>query len=78
MFERAALIAFHTVFGLAGMATSWTPSPDSASTMAFMTAGAAPIVPASPTPLTPSGFVGDGVTEWPSVIDGTSLAAGTR
>ena len=35
-----------------------TPSADSASTMALMTAGAAPIVPASPMPLTPSGFVG--------------------
>ena len=52
--------------------------PDSASTMALITAGAAPIVPASPTPLTPSWLVGDGVTVWPSVIDGTSLAAGTR
>ena len=43
-----------------------------------MTAGAAPMVPASPMPFTPSWFVGDGVTVWPSVIDGTSLAAGTR
>ena len=46
--------------------------------MALITAGAAPIVPASPMPLTPSWLVGDGVTVWPSVIDGTSLAAGTR
>ena len=38
--------------------------------MALMTAGAAPIVPASPMPLTPSWLVGDGVTVWPSVIDG--------
>ena len=46
--------------------------------MALITAGAAPIVPASPMPLTPSWLVGDGVTVWPSVSDGTSLAAGTR
>ena len=46
--------------------------------MALITAGAAPIVPASPMPLTPSGFVGDGVTVWSSLSDGTSLAAGTR
>ena len=63
--DWAAWMAVHTVCGLAGIGTSWTPRPDNASTMAFMTAGAAPIVPASPTPFTPSGFVGDGVTVWP-------------
>ena len=74
----APWIAFHTLSGLAGIGTSVTPRPDRASTMALITAGAAPIVPASPMPLTPSGLVGDGVTVWPSVSDGTSLAAGTR
>ena len=60
----APWIAFHTLSGLAGIGTSVTPRPDRASTMALITAGAAPIVPASPMPLTPSGFVGDGVTVW--------------
>ena len=45
--------------------------------MAFMTAGADPMVPASPTPFTPSELVGEGVTEWPIAIGGTSLAAGS-
>ena len=40
------------------MAMSVTPRPDSASTTALITAGAAPMVPASPMPLTPSGLVG--------------------
>jgi hypothetical protein len=39
-----------------------TPIPESASTTALITVLAAPIVPASPMPLTPSWFVGDGVT----------------
>jgi len=63
MVDGADAIAVQTVFGLAGMATSRIPSPDNASTMAFMTAGTDPIVPASPTPFTPSELVGDGVTE---------------
>ena len=46
--------------------------------MALITAGAAPMVPASPMPFTPSGLVGDGVTVWSVVIGGTSRAAGTR
>src|SRR5690606_13388810 len=67
----SAWIAAHTLRGLAGMGTSRTPR---ASQMALMTAGAAPIVPASPIPLTPSWLVGEGVTVWPRVSDGTSLA----
>ena len=46
--------------------------------MALMTAGAAPMVPASPMPFTPRALVGDGVTVWSVVMDGTSDAAGTR
>ena len=46
--------------------------------MALMTHGAEPIVPASPMPLTPSGFVGLGVTVWPSSKLGTSAADGTQ
>ncbi len=38
------------------------PEGESASTTAFMTAGGEPMVPASPTPFTPIGFEGDGVT----------------
>ncbi len=75
---RAALIAVQTLCGLAGIGTSCTPSPESASTTPLMIVDAAPMVPASPMPLTPSWLVGDGVTVWPVVIDGTSLAAGTR
>ena len=40
------------------------PSGDSASTTEFTTAGEQPMVPASPTPFTPSGFTGDGVIVW--------------
>jgi hypothetical protein len=51
-----ALIARHTWPLVAGMARSRTPSGASASTTAFMTAAGAPIVPASPQPLAPSGL----------------------
>jgi hypothetical protein len=51
----------HTVCGEAGIAMLVTPSPESASIIALITAGAAPIVPASPMPFTPSWFVGEGV-----------------
>ena len=43
-----------------------------------MTAGVAAIVPASPMPFTPSGFVGLGVTVWSSSKLGISAADGTR
>ena len=58
----ASWIAFQTFNGLAGIGMLVTPRPDRASTTALITAGAAPIVPASPMPLTPSWLVGDGVT----------------
>ena len=54
------------------------PRGASASTMAFITAAAEPIVPASPMPLTPMGFTGLGVTVWPRVKLGASAAVGTR
>ena len=44
------------------MVTSRTPMGVSASTTVFMTVGVDAIVPASPMPLTPIGFVGLGVT----------------
>ena len=48
---------------VAGMSRSRTPSGASASITAFMTAGSAPTVPASPAPLAPSGLslVGTGL-----------------
>ena len=36
-----------------------------------------PFVPASPTPLAPSGFKGVGVTVWSSTMSGISPARGT-
>ena len=49
-------IARHTCSGLAGIATSATPSGASASRIAFITVGVAATVPPSPTPLMPSGL----------------------
>src|SRR5687768_2286305 len=47
------LIAAQTRCGEAGIGMSVTPNGESASTMAFITAGVAAIVPASPMPFTP-------------------------
>ena len=44
---------------------------------AFSTAGEAAIVPASPIPLTPSEFTGDGVSVRSVSNDGTSAAVGS-
>src|SRR5581483_5153772 len=74
----AAWMAAHTRWGEAGMRTSFTPSGRRASTMALMAAWAAAMVPASPTPLAPSGFDGLGVTVWSSTKVGISAAEGTR
>src|ERR1051325_546939 len=51
-----------TFSGLIGISRCVTPYGDNASTTAFTIAGVAPIVPASPTPFTPSGFTGEGVS----------------
>ena len=45
---------------------------------AVTTAGVEAMVPASPTPFTPSGFVVDGLTVRSVVNDGRSPAAGRR
>jgi len=45
-----------------------------ASAMAFMMAARAPVVPASPVPLTPRGFVVHG-TGWAAVVKGGSMSA---
>jgi hypothetical protein len=55
-------IARHTVCGEAGIGMCFTPRLDNASMIALMMVGAAPIVPASPIPFTPSWLVGEGVT----------------
>ena len=59
-------IARQTRSGVNGRSRWRMPSGESASTTAFAIAGVAPIVPASPTPFTPSGFEGDGVSVLPS------------
>src|SRR5262249_20565087 len=60
-FSRAGrfypLIARQMRSGVAGPAKSETPKGASASRIALVTAGKAPIAPASPQPLTPSGLV---------------------
>src|SRR5438093_138745 len=59
----ASWMACHTRSALAGMSSWRTPTWASASMTAFMTAGKAPPVPASPAPLAPSGLslVGTGL-----------------
>ena len=54
--DLTSWIARQTRSGVAGIWTSVTPRCESASTTALMTAGAAAIVPVSPTPFTPSGL----------------------
>jgi hypothetical protein len=61
-----------------GIATSATPNGRSASTTALTTAGVEAIVPASPTPLTPSGLLVAGVSVRSVVKSGRSAALGTR
>src|ERR1022692_4059157 len=54
-----------------------TPKWLSASTTELTMAGDAPMVPASPTPFTHSGFTGEGVHVWALSIHGIMLALGT-
>src|SRR6185503_582500 len=58
----ASWIACHTRIGVYGRLMKSTPSGRRASITALPIAGVAPIVPASPTPLTPSVLTGDGVS----------------
>src|SRR6267378_1319784 len=53
----AARIARQIFSDVSGMSMCLTPSGDSASMTALTAAGVDPIVPASPMPFTPSGFV---------------------
>src|SRR5207249_177031 len=75
---RPCLIAAHTRIGEHGISTSLTPNRRTASTTALTTAGVEAIVPASPTPLTPKGFVVDRVSVRSVVNDGRSAALGSR
>src|SRR4029079_9050598 len=56
--DFASWIARQTRSGVAGIWMSLTSRCDRPSSTALITAGAAAIVPVSPTPFTPSGFVG--------------------
>jgi hypothetical protein len=73
---RAAETARQTRSGEAGMSRCRTPRWASASITAFCTAGIAPIVPASPMPLAPSGFIGVGVSVLAVSKLGSSAALG--
>src|SRR2546429_7054040 len=54
-FQFPPAISFQIFSGVSGMSMCRTPSGESASTTELTTAGEHPIVPASPTPFTPSG-----------------------
>jgi hypothetical protein len=58
----AARIACHTRSGVSGRSRWSTPNSRSASSTALCSAGVAMTVPDSPTPFTPRGFNGDGVS----------------
>ena len=70
-------MARHTRWGVAGISTSSTPHGRRASTIALITAGVEAMVPASPTPLTPSGVSVPGVSVRSVTYVGTSAALGT-
>src|SRR5205814_6777371 len=73
----AARIARQIFSDPKGMSRCLTPSGESASMTALTAAGVEPMVPASPIPLTPSGFVFVSVTVWSRLNMGTSSADGT-
>src|SRR4051794_19296735 len=72
----ALRIARQTRSDVVGISMCRTPRCETASTTAFCTAGVAPIVPASPIPLTPNGFNGLGVAMSTNVKSGSSAALG--
>ena len=73
---RASRIACHTRSGVAGMSRWRTPSGASASITAFITAGRAPTVPASPAPLAPSRLAAVGTGLLPMTRSGSVSARG--
>src|SRR5215472_18573504 len=70
----ASATIFQIFSGVSGISTWRTPSGESASITEFTMAGVEPIVPASPTPFTPSGFTGDGVQVCELSIQGIDRA----
>ena len=76
-FLLASRIAAQSLGAVKGMSMWSIPSGASASITAFATAGGAQLQPASPTPLTPKGWKGLGVTVSPRMSGGMSLARGT-
>ena len=70
-------MACHTRIGVSGISIHSTPVGLIASSTAAVTAGVAAIVPASPTPLTPSEFTGDGVSVRSVLKLGSSAAVGS-
>ena len=64
--------------GVIGSSVRRTPSGASASLTAALMAAGAIILPPSPPPLMPCGVYGDGVSTWPMVSSGTSIAVGIR
>ncbi len=71
-------IALHTLAGVSGMSACRTPNGRSASITELTTAGGEPTVAASPIPLAPMGWCGDGVTVEPISQDGHSTDVGSR
>jgi len=72
-----SLTARQTRSSVIGISTPSTPNGSSASETAFTTACGAAMVPASPTPFTPSGLCGLGVTVDSVSISGMCSAFGT-
>ena len=72
----ASSIARQTRSGVAGIWMSVTPRCESASTTALITAGAAAIVPVSPTPFAPNGWSVALLSVRSSSYDGSSAAEG--
>src|SRR5439155_1381441 len=74
--RRASRIARHTRSGVTGMSRWRMPSGASASFTALSRAASAPTVPASPTPLAPSGFTVVGTSNESTSKAGRSSARG--
>src|SRR6266542_6313107 len=71
----APWMARHTRSGVHGRSMSVMPNGARASITELTTAAGEAMVPVSPTPLTPSSLVVEGVTSRPRVMAGTSDAA---
>src|ERR1700730_1179175 len=74
--DWADRIAFQTRSGLSGISMWRMPRGESASQTALTTQGVDAMVPASPTPFTPIGLTGDGVTVRSRMNSGSRWALG--